>query len=68
MQPAPLQEPSDVPAVPGRPRLALAPQVFNARRFEIALDARPTIARIGAHLATLAAFHGAAPGLQPDTE
>jgi len=68
MQPAPLQEPSNVPAVPGRPRLAMAQQVFNARRFDIAFDARPTIARIDAHLASLAAFHDAAPGLQPDTE
>jgi maleylacetoacetate isomerase len=46
----------------------LAPQVFNARRFNIGFDAWPTVARIDAHLATLPAFRNAAPGAQPDAE
>jgi maleylpyruvate isomerase len=48
--------------------LCLVPQVFNARRFNISLDAYPTIARIVAHLNQLPAFLRAAPGAQPDAE
>ncbi|RZI98863.1 MAG: maleylacetoacetate isomerase, partial [Haliea sp.] len=39
----------------------LAPQVFNARRFNVNLDAYPTLVRIDAHLATLDAFRRAVP-------
>ncbi|MDB5931237.1 MAG: maiA [Polaromonas sp.] len=46
----------------------LVPQLFNARRFGIAMDAYPTLVRIDAHLATLEAFIKAAPGAQPDAE
>jgi len=46
----------------------LAPQMFNARRFGIAMDAYPTLGRIDAHLAGLDAFRKAAPGAQPDAE
>ncbi|MDO9404827.1 MAG: maleylacetoacetate isomerase [Polaromonas sp.] len=46
----------------------LAPQVFNARRFQVNLDAYPTIVRIDAHLAQLDAFRAAVPASQPDAE
>lgn len=46
----------------------LAPQVFNARRFNVNLDAYPTLVRIDAHLATLDAFRRAVPAAQPDAE
>ncbi|MDP3753317.1 MAG: maleylacetoacetate isomerase [Polaromonas sp.] len=46
----------------------LAPQIFNARRFGIALDVYPTLVRIDAHLSSLDAFREAAPGTQPDAE
>lgn len=46
----------------------LVPQVFNARRFGVTLDAYPTLNRIDAHLASLDAFRQAAPGVQPDAE
>ena len=46
----------------------LVPQMFNARRFGIALDAYPTLVRIDAHLTGLQAFQDAAPGRQADAE
>lgn len=46
----------------------LVPQVFNARRFGIPMDAYPTVARIAQHLQSLEAFRVAAPGVQPDAE
>jgi maleylpyruvate isomerase len=48
--------------------LCLVPQVWNAQRFDIALDAYPTIKRIHDHAMTLDAFALAAPGKQPDAE
>lgn len=48
--------------------LCLVPQVFNARRFNVPLDAYPTITRIVDHLNTLPEFARAAPGAQPDAE
>ncbi len=42
------------------------PQVFNARRFNIPLDADPKIVAVGAACAALEAFAEAAPGRQPD--
>jgi maleylacetoacetate isomerase len=52
-----------------RPTLAdvyLIPQVANARRFKIALDAYPKIAAADAACAALEAFAAAAPERQPD--
>ncbi len=44
----------------------LVPQVYNARRFGVAMDAYPTIARIDAACAERDAFKRAAPEAQPD--
>ncbi len=44
----------------------LVPQVFNARRFDIPLDAYPRIAAVDAACAAHKAFQDAAPGSQPD--
>jgi len=46
----------------------LVPQVFNARRFNCALDKMPTIQRIVAACEALPAFQNAAPAQQPDAE
>lgn len=48
--------------------LCLVPQMFNARRFNVPMDAFPTLVRIDAHLQQLDAFRAAAPGAQPDAE
>ena len=44
----------------------LVPQVYNARRFEVALERYPTIVRIDAACRELDAFRRAAPEAQPD--
>jgi len=44
----------------------LVPQVFNARRFNIPLDAYPKIVAVDAACAELKAFQDAAPDRQPD--
>jgi maleylacetoacetate isomerase len=44
----------------------LVPQVFNARRFKVPLDAYPKIAAVDAACAELKAFQDAAPANQPD--
>jgi maleylpyruvate isomerase len=46
----------------------LVPQLANARRASIPLDAYPTLARIEARCNALPAFAGAAPDKQPDAE
>jgi maleylacetoacetate isomerase len=46
--------------------VCLAPQVFNARRFECDMSAYPNIVRVYEHLITLPAFQRAAPENQPD--
>ena len=46
--------------------VCLAPQVFNARRFETDLTPYPTIVRIDAAINALPAFADAQPGKQPD--
>lgn len=46
--------------------LYLVPQVFNARRFRISLDAYPKIVAVDAACAELRAFQDAAPERQPD--
>jgi len=53
---------------PGLADCCLVPQVFNARRFNCALDAYPTITRIAAACGQLPAFQQAAPSAQPDAE
>ena len=55
----------------GSPTLAdccLVPQLANARRAGIPLDAYPTLTRIEARCNTLAAFAAAMPEKQPDSE
>lgn len=44
----------------------LIPQLYNAERFELDLEPFPTIASIGRHCNTLAAFAAAHPARQPD--
>ena len=54
-----------------KPSLAdvcLVPQLANARRFDIPLDAYPTLLRIEAACIALPAFAAAAPERQPDAE
>lgn len=46
----------------------LVPQVFNAQRFGIDVNAYPNIARIYAHCIELPAFDAAHPSKQPDAE
>jgi maleylacetoacetate isomerase len=46
----------------------LAPQVANARRYQIDLTAFPTLLKISTHLESLPAFVGARPEAQPDAE
>ncbi|MDF0605583.1 maleylacetoacetate isomerase [Neisseriaceae bacterium TC5R-5] len=53
---------------PGLADCCLIPQVFNARRFNCALDEMPTIQRIVAHCEQLPAFQQAAPTHQADSE
>jgi maleylacetoacetate isomerase len=53
-------------AQPTMADIYLVPQVFNARRFEIPLDAYPNIAAVEAACAAHPAFQGAAPASQPD--
>lgn len=44
----------------------LVPQMYNARRFLIDLDAFPTLVAVDAHLATLPEFVAAHPDQMPD--
>jgi glutathione S-transferase len=60
-EPALLPENAD-----GRARVRLYAQVWNNRRFDIALDRWPTIARIFTALDAIPAFRAAAPPYQPD--
>ena len=48
--------------------LCLVPQVFNARRFKVPLDAFPKIVAVDAACLKLAAFDKARPENQPDAE
>lgn len=48
--------------------LCLVPQVFNARRFAVPLEAYPRIRRVEAAMLALPAVAAAAPGSQPDAE
>ncbi len=48
--------------------ICLIPQIYNARRFKVALDAYPKIAAVEAACLKLAAFDKARPENQPDAE
>ncbi|MFM0257229.1 maleylacetoacetate isomerase [Paraburkholderia sediminicola] len=48
--------------------LCLVPQVWNARRFNVPLDAYPTIVRLADHAMSLPEFAAAEPSVQPDAE
>lgn len=54
--------------LPGMADICLVPQVFNARRFKVSLDAFPKIASVDAACAKLEAFEAARPENQPDKE
>ncbi len=51
---------------PGLVDICLVPQVYNARRWGVSLDAYPTIERIDATCRQLPAFQAASPEAQPD--
>jgi maleylacetoacetate isomerase len=53
---------------PGLADCCLAPQLYNARRYDCELDAFPTLLRIEAACMELPAFRLAAPELQPDAQ
>ncbi len=53
---------------PGLADICLVPQLANARRFNIELDAFPTLVRIEQNCMKLKAFQKAAPSAQPDAE
>ena len=53
---------------PGLADCCLVPQVANARRFGVGMEAYPNIVRIDAHLMQIAAFQQAAPSAQVDAE
>ena len=55
-------------AEPGMADLCLVPQVFNARRFKVQVEAYPNIASVDAACAKLEAFEAARPDNQPDKE
>lgn len=48
--------------------ICLVPQVYNARRFKLPMDAYPTLVRIADEAAKLDAFRKAEPQNQPDAE
>lgn len=53
---------------PGLADLCLVPQVWNAQRFNVPLNAYPTICRLYEHTSPLPAFANAEPSVQPDAE
>lgn len=55
-------------ALPGLADIALVPQLYNARRFNVALNAMPRLLAAEAACAALPAFAEAAPERQPDAE
>ncbi|HXE78005.1 MAG TPA: maleylacetoacetate isomerase [Rhodanobacter sp.] len=50
---------------PGMADACLVPQVYNARRWHLPMDAYPTITRIDQACSTLEAFRSASPDTQP---
>ena len=53
---------------PGLADICLVPQLANARRFNIALDAFPTLVRVEQNCMALKPFQDAAPSAQADAE
>ena len=53
---------------PGYLEACLIPQLYNARRFNCALDAYPRILAMAARCESLEAFQQAAPEVQPDAQ
>ncbi|MDQ3260093.1 MAG: glutathione binding-like protein, partial [Pseudomonadota bacterium] len=53
---------------PGLADICLVPQLANAQRFNISLDAFPTLVRIEQNCMALKPFQDAAPSAQPDAE
>ncbi len=53
---------------PGLADCVLIPQIYNARRFNVPLEAYPTLLRIDAEAAAHPAFIAAHPARQPDAE
>ena len=53
---------------PGLADICLVPQLANARRFNISLDAFPVLVRIEQNCMALKPFQDAAPSAQPDAE
>jgi maleylacetoacetate isomerase len=53
---------------PGLADICLVPQIYNARRFNVPLDAYPTLRAIEEHCLKLEAFDRARPESQPDAE
>ena len=53
---------------PGLADICLVPQLANARRFNICLDAFPALVRIEQNCMALKPFQDAAPSAQPDAE
>lgn len=52
---------------PGMLEVFLIPQLFNARRFNVSIDAFPSLQALDERCQTLTAFAGAHPLAQPDT-
>jgi maleylacetoacetate isomerase/maleylpyruvate isomerase len=48
--------------------VCLVPQIYNARRFKVALDDYPNLVAVDAHCRKLEAFDAAAPDNQPDAD
>ena len=55
-------------AAPGLADLCLVPQLYNARRFGVALEAMPRLLAVEAACLALPAFAAASPERQPDNE
>jgi maleylacetoacetate isomerase len=55
-------------AAPGLADICLVPQLFNARRFSVPLDAFPRLLAAEAAASALEAFAAAHPAAQPDAE
>lgn len=53
---------------PGLADVYLVPQLYNARRWSVQLDAFPTLTRAEANAQALPAFRAAVPEAQPDAE
>ncbi len=54
--------------IPSLADICLLPQLANAQRFKISLEAFPTLIRIEQNCMALKAFQDATPSVQPDAE